>query len=114
MTDPTDTLDLRLFGEGDWIAVDELCRVCRIDLAIMTELVELGFVSPRGPGPQDWLVPAEALPRLQVAARLIRDLGVNTSGAVIAVELLEVQRRLERRLRELEQLIDLRTDVELP
>jgi hypothetical protein len=35
----------------------------------------------------------------------MRDLGVNASGAALAVELLEEQHDLERRLRRLERLI---------
>jgi HAMP domain-containing protein len=34
----------------------------------------------------------------------MRDLDVNVSGAVLAVELLEAQRALERRIRDLERL----------
>jgi hypothetical protein len=34
----------------------------------------------------------------------MRDLGVNVSGAALAVELIEAQRALERRLRHLESL----------
>jgi hypothetical protein len=41
-------------------------------------------------------VPATALPRLRIASRLMRDLGVNASGAVLALELLERIRHLER------------------
>jgi hypothetical protein len=40
---------------------------------------------------------------LRTAARLIRDLGVNVSGAALAVELLEARRELEARLLELER-----------
>ena len=69
----------------------------------MIELAELGLVSPRG-GPGQWQLPAAALPRLAMAGRLMRDLGVNVSGAALAVELLEVQRDLERRIRHLERL----------
>jgi hypothetical protein len=35
----------------------------------------------------------------------MRDLGVNASGAALAVELLEARRELERRLRHLERLV---------
>jgi chaperone modulatory protein CbpM len=106
MTDLMDLVDARPLGEDEWITVDELCRVCRIDVAVVTELVEVGLVSPRGgPGPEDWLVPAAELPRLRIAGSLIRDLGVNATGAAMVVELLEAQRELERRLRELEKLV---------
>ena len=43
-----------------------------------------------------------ALPRLRALSRLMHDLGVNVTGAVLALDLIETQRRLERRLRELE------------
>jgi hypothetical protein len=39
-----------------------------------------------------------------MAGRLMRDLGINLSGAVLAVELLEVQRDLQRQIRRLERL----------
>jgi hypothetical protein len=45
------------------------------------------------------------LPRLRIVGRLMRDLGVNVSGAALAVELLEAQRALERQIRRLERLV---------
>lgn len=104
MPDPN-MLDARVLGEGDWIAVAEVSRLCLIDVTAIVELVELGVVVSRGPSPQEWLVPAAALPRLRVAGRLIRDLGVNVTGAALAVELLEERWELERRVRRLERLV---------
>ena len=95
----------QLIGESDWIAVTEICRVCRIDAGAVHELTELGLVAPRGSAPTEWEFPASALPRLRVVGRLMRDLGVNASGAALAVELLELRSELERRVRELERLI---------
>ena len=95
----------QLIGEGDWIAVTEICRVCRIDAGAVHELADLGLVSPRGSAPAEWEFPASALPRLRIVARLMRDLGVNASGAALAVELLEMRNELERRIRELERLV---------
>jgi chaperone modulatory protein CbpM len=98
-------LETHLLGETDWITVTEICRLCRIDLTAVAELADLGVVSPRGFTPEEWQFPATALPRLRTAGRLMRDLGVNVSGAALAVELLEAQRELERRIRRLERLV---------
>jgi chaperone modulatory protein CbpM len=97
--------EVRLVGEADWVTVAEICRLCRLELTAVIELADLGLVSLRGGSPEEWQLPAAALPRLTLAGRLIRDLGVNVSGAVLAVELLEAQRELESRVRRLERLV---------
>ncbi|HTT03079.1 MAG TPA: chaperone modulator CbpM [Steroidobacteraceae bacterium] len=102
MVDPVDLLEAHLLGERDWIAGDTLCRLCDLSMDALVELAELGVVAPRGYEPAHWQLPATALPRLRMMGRLMRDLGVNVSGAALAVELLENQRRLEQRLRALE------------
>jgi chaperone modulatory protein CbpM len=95
----------QVLGDEDWIAFTEICRVCRIDALAVHELAELGVVAPRGSAPGEWEFPANALPTLRVVGRLMRDLGVNASGAALAVELLEVQHALERQIRRLERLV---------
>jgi len=102
--DTIDTLEAQPLGDDHWIAVADFCRVCRLELATIVELAELGVVSPSGSMPAEWRLPATALSRLHVASRLMRDLGVNVSGVALALELLDVQRDLERRLRVLERL----------
>lgn len=104
MSDVIELREVRVLGEADWIAAAEFCRLCRLDLDAVIELADLGLVSPRGYSPDEWQLPAAALPRLAMAGRLMRDLGVNVSGAALAVELLEAQRNLERQLRRLERL----------
>jgi chaperone modulatory protein CbpM len=101
----TQILEAHVLGEGDWVAVSEICELCRLDPDAVMELAQLGIVSSRERAPGEWQVPATAFPRLRVAGRLIRDLGVNASGAALAVELLEAQRELENRLRHLERLV---------
>ena len=101
----TQVLEARLLGESDWIAATEICQLCRLDLDAVLELAALGVMSSRERAPGEWQVPATALPRLRVVGRLMRDLGVNVSGAALAVELLEAQRELETRLRHLERLV---------
>ena len=92
----TTVLEAHVLGEGDWIAAAEVCELYRIDLAAVHELAELGLIAARQAVPDKLQVPATALPRLRIASRLMRDLGVNASGAVLALELLERIRRLER------------------
>ena len=105
MATPNNLPDARLLGEADWIAVTDVCRLCLIDLTEVVELIELGVVTSRGPTPAEWLVPAASLPRLRIAGRLIRGLGVYVTGAALAVELLESRGDLERQVRRLERLI---------
>ncbi|MBS0365753.1 MAG: MerR family transcriptional regulator [Proteobacteria bacterium] len=102
----TQTVQAQVLGEGDWIAVTEVSQLCHIGAHDLHELVELGVFAHREPHAGEWQVPAAALPRLRVMARLMRDLGVNASGAVLAVELLEAQRQLQRRIASLEQLLE--------
>ena len=99
----TQVLEAHLISEGDWIAVTEICQLCRIEPEAVRELGDLGVVLARETH-SGWQVPAAALPRLRIVGRLMRDLGVNVSGAALAVELIEAQRTLERRLRQLESL----------
>ncbi len=98
-------LTAEVLTESHWIAATELCRLCRLDLAAVAELAELGVLSPREARAAEWQFPVTVLPRLRIVSRLMRDLGVNVSGAALALELLELQRALERRLRALERLL---------
>jgi chaperone modulatory protein CbpM len=101
----THLLEAHVVTEGDWIGATEICQLCRIDFHAVQELAELGVLEPRRTGAH-WQVPAAALPRLRIVGALMHDLGLNVSGAALALELLERQRALERRIRELEHLSD--------
>jgi len=105
MTRVSEMLEAHLLGESDWIAASQICELCRLDLQAVMELAALGLVAPRETRPGQWEIAATALPRLRVVGRLMRDLGVNVSGAALAVELLEAQRELERRILRLERLV---------
>jgi chaperone modulatory protein CbpM len=101
----TEYLQAHVLGDADWIAVTEICQLCRLDQEAVRELAELGVVIARESVPGQWQIAATALPRLRVVGRLMHDLGVNASGAALAVELLEAQRQLEGRIRRLERLL---------
>ena len=99
----TTVLEAHVLTDADWLGAAEICSLCRINLEAMLELADLGLFTPRREAGA-WQLPATALPRLRVAAALMRDLGVNGSGAALVVELMETQRTLERRIRDLEGL----------
>src|SRR5437763_16547121 len=99
MAGVTHRLEAHVLGEGDWIGATEICRLCWLDLGAVMELAELGVVAPRGTPPGEWQIPATALTRLRVIGRLMRDLGVNVSGAAMALEQLEARRKLELHIR---------------
>jgi chaperone modulatory protein CbpM len=110
MTGTTRTFEAQLSSDGEWLSVTQVCRAGQIDFDVVIELAELGLVSPRGSEPGQWQVSARELVRLRTAARLMRDLGVNVTGAALAVELLEARRELEVRLRALERCMQLSGD----
>jgi chaperone modulatory protein CbpM len=112
MTSVTRTFEAQVSAEGEWLSVTQVCRASQIDFAVVIELAELGLVSPRGSEPEHWQVSAHELARLRTAARLMRDLGVNVTGAALAVELLEARRELEGRLRALERCMHMSAAAE--
>jgi chaperone modulatory protein CbpM len=107
MTTVTTTFEAQVSSDGEWLSVTQVCRASQIDFDVVIELAELGLVTPRGSEPQEWQVSAGELVRLRTAARLMRDLGVNVTGAALAVELLEARRELEVRLRALERCVQI-------
>jgi chaperone modulatory protein CbpM len=110
MTTVTRTYEAQVSAEGEWLSVTQVCRASQIDFDVVIELAELGLVTPRGSEPKQWQVSARELVRLRTAARLMRDLGVNVTGAALAVELLEARRELEGRLRALERCLHIGDD----
>ncbi|MDJ0892287.1 MAG: chaperone modulator CbpM [Gammaproteobacteria bacterium] len=98
--------DLRSLLSGDVLEEEveltfiELCRACRLPAERVVELVQEGVVEPQGRDPEHWRFRGASLARVRCALRLQRDLGVNTAGAALALELLEelefLRLRLER------------------
>ena len=73
--------------------LDEFCRACGARQTLVVEMIEYGIIEPEFAG-SETSFHGEALVRAQVAARLIRDLGVNMQGAALAIELLDELDRL--------------------
>lgn len=91
-----------LFEDETELSLAELCRICRMPAERVIELVEEGVVEPVGREPPDWQFRAINVRRIRCAERLEQDLGVNTAGAALALDLLDELRTLRARLRRFE------------
>jgi chaperone modulatory protein CbpM len=92
--------------ESAWITVRDFCAWLHVERTWVVDLVEAGVLEPRGTSPEAWSFPADDLARARMIVRLVSDLGVNLEGAAVILDLVEERRVLERRLRQLERLLD--------
>ena len=98
------TKDLLQLLSGDIMEEDvemtlaEICQSCDLTEAQVIELVEQGVVEPQGGRPTAWRFRGVSIRRIHRAQRLERDLGVNTAGAALALDLLEELEELRMRL----------------
>jgi chaperone modulatory protein CbpM len=83
------------------LTLTEFCRDYALDSSWVVELVEEGILEPEGTGQEQWRFSGECCRRVSVVRRLQRDLGVNLSGAALALDLLEEVQALRRTLRQL-------------
>ena len=84
------------------LSLVELCRACRLSAEQVFELVEEGIVEPRGRQPASWRFAGVSIQRVRRAQRLQQDLGVNTAGVALVLDLLDELEAMRLRLRRLE------------
>ncbi len=95
-------------NEGVWlharseVTLVELARTAGLSEQVVRELVEYGAIVPCGGRPGEWAFSAECLRRVRSAARLGRDLELETSAVALVLAFLERIERLETELRRLE------------
>ena len=82
------------------LSLDQLCRLCGADTAVIVELVEEGILPASGAAPPTWAFEGAALSRARRALRLHRDLQINLAGVALALDLMDELDLLRRRLRE--------------
>ena len=88
----------------DSLSFQELCRFCQADEAWLIELVDTGVIEPQGSAVQNWRFRGMSITRAKKARRLNRDLGINTAGVAMVLELLEERDAILRRLARYESL----------
>jgi chaperone modulatory protein CbpM len=102
-TDMLSLLTGQVLEEELEMTLADLCRASQLPAEQVIEFVEYGVIEPRGEEPGAWRFAGISLRRIHSARRLQRDLGVNTAGVALALELLEEMEQLRARLRRLEK-----------
>ncbi len=90
-----------ILEEQTELTLDDLCRACASEAALIIELVEEGVLAPAGRSPEHWRFTGLHMHRATVAVRLQRDLGVNLAGAALALQLMDEVEALRAQLRRL-------------
>lgn len=92
----------QIIEEETVITLDELCEHCTVQAEEVVTMVREGIIDPAGDGEAEgavrWRFHISTVRRVRTAVRLQRDLGVNLSGAALALELLDRIAELQRRL----------------
>ena len=91
-----------LIDDSIELSLAELCRACQVPAERILEMVDEGIVDPRGRTPARWRFRGIHLRRVRRAQCLQRDLGVNTPGVALVLELLEEVESLRARLQHFE------------
>ena len=80
------------------LSLGELCRASRLSAERVIELADEGVIEPIGGSPETWRFHGVSLQRLRCAQRLEEDLGVNTAGVALILDLLDELEHLRARL----------------
>ncbi len=86
--------------EHERLTLAELCQICEASSERIIEIVEEGIVEPQGENSENWQFHGLCVGRVRFVLKIERDLGVNTAGAALALELLEELETLRKQLRE--------------
>ena len=92
-----------VIDETTELTLDELCRTCSVREEIIIDMVNEGFLEPRGTQRSTWRFAGTALRRVEIALRLQHDLEINLPGAAVIVDLLDELKELRARMDLLER-----------
>ena len=97
--DPKSTVMVGTILEEEVVlSLAELCRASRLSAERVIELANEGIVEPIGRRPESWQFRGISLRRIRCAQRIEEDLGVNTAGVALALDLMDEIERLRVRL----------------
>lgn len=80
------------------MTLHELCGFCGVEETWVLELVSHGVLDPDGKAGGEWRFRGVNITRAKKARRLQRDLGINTPGIAMVLDLLEERDALLRKM----------------
>ena len=83
------------------VSLAELAECAGLSAADLRELVEYGALVPADPQADEWVFSADCVVSLRVAARVCRDLELETAAIALVLSYLDRIRRLEEEVRDL-------------
>lgn len=85
------------------LSLSELSQALNISGEFVLSLVDEGIIEPEGGEASTWRFRSVCVARARCAVRLSQDLGVNLSGAALALDLLDEIHQLKSRLNRFER-----------
>ena len=87
-----------ILGDAELVSLTQVSRACCVQESWIVEFLAEGVVEPIEQGPDGPRFDSLGVQRLRVASRLRQDLGVNTAGVALALELMDELAALRRQL----------------
>lgn len=91
----TASYEPEFMDQGQGYSLQEVCTRFGLESEFVIECVEIGITEIRGGAQSEaWLIPVSAIPRMQKAYRLQRDLELDITGLAVVLDLLDEIDRL--------------------
>lgn len=96
---------LNLPERSEYVAWAQLMQLTSIEPAEISELMDLGWISPKKTSAEEYLFRLRDVYRIHKLMRLVNDLGVTFDSGSIIVDLLDRVEELEKEVEELRRLV---------
>ncbi|QGY41692.1 MerR family transcriptional regulator [Pseudodesulfovibrio cashew] len=96
---------LNLPERSEYVAWAQLVELTAIRPADVAELIELGWITPKKTGAEEYLFRLRDVYRIHKLMRLVHDLDMSFDSGSIVVDLLDRIEELEKEVEELKRLI---------
>lgn len=93
-----DTVVVEWFDDQHPLTLLQACQAANASAEFLHALIEHGVIEPQGQAPQQWRFTSISISKIKRASRLQQDLGLNTAGAALALELLDQITELKQEL----------------